>query len=497
MVKATWEKISDHKARYEVEISVEEMERAVDQAYRKLVPRLNVPGFRKGKAPRVIVERMLGREALWEEAVEEAVAPAYDEAVAQSGLEPIGRPEVNVTKLAVDEPLVFTAEVDVKPEVQLGAYEGLEIERDEANVPDGEVEAQLQRLAEANAQLVPKAGEGVKAEAGDFVTIDFEGFLGDEPFAGGKGENYDLELGSGQFIPGFEDQLIGAEPGEERDVKVTFPEQYHAEHLAGQDAVFKVKVHAIKHKEVPPVDDELAKATGRFETLQELRQDLENRLQQAAEEAAQHAYEGRVIEAVVAGATVEPPPLLVERRTESMIQDLAERMRYQGVDLDAQLEHEGKTREDLASDFAESAKLSVKTDLVLEAVAKAVGLTVTDDEIKAEADRLARPYGKQAAEMRRFLLRENSAALRDSLLRQKAHQHLIERQTPVKAKPADETKAAAKPKKETKPKAEAKPKAETKAKAETKTKAKAETKPKAAAKPKAKASDESGEAKSE
>lgn len=445
MVKATWEKLSDHKARYEVEISVEDMEKAMDQAYRKLVPRLNIPGFRKGKAPRLMVERMIGREALLEEAVEEAVPPAYTEAVEQSGLEPIAQPEVNVTKLEDGEPLVFTAEVDIKPEVKLGEYEGLDIEREEAVVPEGEVESQLERIASQHAQLVPKEGEDVKAESGDFVTIDFEGFLGDTPFEGGAAENHDLELGSGNFIPGFEDQLIGAAAGEERDVKVTFPEEYHAEHLAGEEAVFKVKVHAIKKKEVPAIDDELAKATGRFETLQELRQDLENRLTQAAEEAAQHAFEARVIEAVVGQATVEPSPLLVERRIETMVDDLADRMRYQGVDLDAQLEHEGKTREDLQGDFAESAQQSVKTDLVLEAVAKAAGLTVTDVEVTAEAERLSRPYGKQAGQMRRYLLQENAAGLRISLLRQKAHKHLIEKQNAVPAKAAEAVAEATEP----------------------------------------------------
>lgn len=449
-MKASWERVAADRAKFEVEVPAERVSRAFERAYRKLVQRVNIPGFRRGKAPRPILERYIGKGALAEEALDEVLPEAYGEAVRQSGLDPIDRPQLDVEKIEDGEPLVFKAEVPVKPEVELGPYRDLEIERETPRVTEEDVAAQLELLAERQTQLVTHDGP---AEPGHFVVIDFKGFVDGQPFEGGEAKEYLLPLGRGTFIPGFEDQLIGVRAGEEREVRVTFPADYGAVHLAGKEATFQVKVHEVKRREKPAIDDELARGLGRFQSLQELRADLTNRLQQAADEAANRLFEGRIVEKVAAASKVEPPEVLVHRRIHGMIDDLFDRVRSQGVDPAEFLQSAGKTSDDLHREFHEPARQAVKVDLVLEAIAKREGLTVADDEVRAEIERSVRPYGPQAEAMRRLLLSpDRFAAIREALLRDKARRHLGTLQKPVEKvvsarevlepKPAPATEAA-------------------------------------------------------
>lgn len=428
-MKASWERVGADRARFEVEVPAERVSRAFERAYRKVVQKVNVPGFRRGKAPRPILERFVGKGALAEEALDEVLPEAYGEAVRQSGLDPIDRPQLDVEKMEDGEPLVFKAEVPVKPEVQLGTYRDLEVEREVPEVSEADVAAQLDLLAERQTQLVTHDGP---AETGHYAVIDFTGYADGQPFEGGQASDYVLPLGSGTFIPGFEDQLFGARAGEEREVRVAFPADYNAAHLAGKDATFEVKVNEVKRREKPAIDDELARGLGRFQSLQELQADLTNRLQQAADEAATRLYEGRIVEKVAAASEVEPPEVLVHRRVHSMMDDLFDRVRSQGVDPAQFLQSAGKTTDDLHREFHDPAKKAVKVDLVLEAIARREGLTVGDDEVRAEIERSVRPYDEQAEAMRRLLLSpDRFAAIREALLRDKARKHLGTLQKPV------------------------------------------------------------------
>lgn len=431
-MKSSWEKLENSRAKFEVEVPVEVVNQALENAYKKIVKKVNIPGFRKGKSPRFMVERYVGKGALMEEALDEVVPMAYNQAVNDSGLSPVDRPEIDLVKIEDNQPLVFTAAVTVKPEVRLGQYKDLEIEHQNPVVKDEDVDRQLQALADRQAQLVAHEGS---AEKGYFVVIDFEGFVDGEAFPGGKAEGYSLELGSGSFIPGFEDGLIGASAGEEREIKVKFPDDYQADHLAGKDTIFKCKVNEVKRKEIPPIDDELAKAVGAFQSLQELRSDLTNRLNTAAEEASQKAFENRILGKLLETSEVEVPGVMVDRRVHRMIDEFGERLAAQGLKIDDFLARTGKTHEDMHQEFTEPASRAVKTDLILEAVAKAEGLAVTEDDIKAEVNRVAQSYGAKAPAVREYLTSpDNLPPLREALLRDKALRHLATLQQPFEAK---------------------------------------------------------------
>ncbi len=431
-MKTTWERLENSRAKFEVEVPVEVVNQALERAYRKVVKKVNIPGFRKGKAPRFMVERYAGKGALMEEALDEVLPVAYNQAVSESGLSPVDRPQIDLVKLEDDQPLVFTAEVTVRPEVKLGQYKDLEIERENPEVTDDEVDRQLEAMAVRQAQLIAHDGP---AEKGHFVVIDFEGFVDDQAFPGGKAEGYTLELGSGSFIPGFEDGLIGALTGEEREVKVKFPDDYQADHLAGKDAVFNCRVNEVKRKEIPPVDDELAKAAGDFKSLQELRSDLTNRLKMAAEDAAQRAFENRILSKLLETSEVEVPNVMIDRRVHRMIDEFGDRLGAQGMKIDDFMARTGKTYEDMHKEFAEPAARAVKSDLILEAVARAESLVVAEEDVKAEVNRLAQYYGDQAQAFREYLTSpDNLARLREALLRDKAVKHLAALQKPIELK---------------------------------------------------------------
>jgi len=428
-MKATWDKLEKNWMQFEVEVEAEQFAKAIDAAFRKLSQRATIPGFRPGKAPRALFERNYGKQTLVQEAVEELLPRAYGEAVEQNKVEPIDQPEVDLVQAEEGKPFIFKGKVQVSPEVTLGKLSGFGIERPAGTVTEEQIDQQLTQLRERMATLV--TDDAAEVKQGTFAIIDFEGFVGDEAFEGGKGENYTLEIGSGSFIPGFEEQLIGAKAGESREVKVTFPEQYHAEQLAGKEALFKVTVRELKRKELPELNDEFAAEVSRFQTVAELRADIEKRLADTAKGNAEKEFQNKVVEAVAAEATVELPHVLVHRRVHDMIHEFEHNLTAQGLSLEYWAQATGKTEHDLHEELEEPAKKNVKTDLVLGAVAKADGLTVAESEIEAEFDQMLARYKGQEKEIKQLRKNPNyRERLRDSLLVQKTIDHLVNLNAP-------------------------------------------------------------------
>ncbi|WP_374713433.1 trigger factor [Symbiobacterium terraclitae] len=423
-MKATWDKLEKNWMQFEVEVEASEFSKSIEAAFRKMNQQVTIPGFRRGKAPRAIFERMYGKEALVQEAVEQLLPRAYGQAVEQGQVEPIAQPEIELVQAEEGRPFIFKGKVQVLPEVTLGRLSGFGIEKTVPEITDEQVEEQLNALRERLATLVSdEAGEVVN---GSFAVIDFEGFIDGEPFEGGKGEGYTLEIGSGTFIPGFEEGLLGAKAGETRDVNVTFPEEYHAEHLAGKPAVFKVTVQEVKKKELPELNDEFAQQVSPFKTVEELRGDIKNRLTEAAQQNAEREFRNKIVEAVTNDAAVEVPEVMVSDKVHDMIHDFEHQLAQQGFTLEMWHRVTGKTHEDLHKEFGPRAEQAVKTDLVLAAVAKREGLTVSEAEIEAEFDRLLAMYPRQKADIER--LRKNAgyrARMREDLLAQKAVEHLV------------------------------------------------------------------------
>lgn len=400
-MKVNLEKIEKNVAALEIEVDQEKFAEAVEKAFRKLAPKVNVPGFRKGKAPRAMIERKLGKEYIWEEAMDFIVPEAYFEALQETKTEPIDRPKVEVVQLEDGKPFIFKAIVEVRPEVKLSQYIGLEAEKQAVEVSDEDVAKELDRLRERHAQLVP-VEEGA-AGMQDITVIDFEGFVDEVAFPGGKGTDYSLELGSGSFIPGFEEQLVGAKAGEEQEVKVTFPENYQAAELAGKDAVFKVTVKGIKRKELAVLDDEFAKDVSEFESLEELKADIRNRLEKEAAKRADHALKDGLVDKVVTDSEVEIPDTMIEQRIDSMLQNMNQRLSMQGLSIEDYLKYSGTNVENLRNDYRERAAKDVKVDLVLEAIAKAENIGVTDEDIDARVEEMAAQYKQEPGVFRQWM----------------------------------------------------------------------------------------------
>lgn len=423
-MKATWDRLEKNWMQFTVEVPADRFSAAVERAYRKLVQQARIPGFRPGKAPRFIFERYYGKESLLREAVDMLLPEAYGAAVEEANVEPIDQPEIDLEQVGEGQPLVFRGKVQVKPEVKLGPLTGFGITRAEAVVTPEQVDEQVNRLRERMAQLVPDESGAVAT--GSFAVIDFEGFVDGEPLQGGKGEGYTLEVGSNTFIPGFEEQLVGARVGETREVKVTFPEDYHAEHLRGKAASFNVTVKEVKRKELPALDDAFAASVSRFQTLQELRSDLENKLKETARAQAERDFRNKLLEAVADAAAVELPEVLVHRRIHTLIDDFAHQLSHQGMSLDDYARATGKDHDALHAEFAEPARKGVRADLVLDAVARQENLAVSEAEVDAEFDAMATLYKNQANDIHK--LRRNPEyreRVRETLLRQKAIAHLV------------------------------------------------------------------------
>lgn len=424
-MKATWDRLEKNVVQFAVEVEAERLTQAMDGAFRKLNGKANIRGFRKGKAPRFIYERYYGKAAILEEALTQLIPQAFNEAVNESGLEPIDEPQFDLETAEEGKDLSFKAKVEVKPEVKLGRLKGFDgIKYETPLVTEIQVDEQLEALRERAAQLVPD--DSGLVQRGSFAVIDFEGFLSGEPFEGGKAEDFNLEIGGGRFVPGFEEQLEGAQVGDAKDINVTFPEDYQASNLAGKEVVFKVKVKDLKKKELPEVDDSFAQQVSRFQTLQELRDDLTNRLKEAAEREAKRAFEDKLVQAVVADAEVEVPEVLVHRRQHTLLHDLEHDMQSRGISMEQYMQITNKDQQQIHNEMREPALASMKNSLVLEAVAVQEGITVGDDEVEAEIDKMVASFGNEAAARKRQLQSnpEYFERIRYSLSVQKAVQHL-------------------------------------------------------------------------
>jgi trigger factor len=395
------ENVEKNMVRLEIELDAATFEDGVKKAYFKNVRKFNVPGFRKGKAPRNIIERYYGEQVFYEDAINEVFPEAYEKAVEENKLEPVERPSIDIKQIGKGENLVLTATVTVKPEVELGQYKAVEVEKKTVLVTEDDVEKEIASVADKNSRLVTVDDRAI--QNGDTTVIDFEGFLDGVAFDGGKGEDYSLVIGSGHFIPGFEEQLVGVSAGADVDVNVTFPEDYQQKELAGKLANFKVKVKEIKVKEVPQIDDEFAKDVSEFDTLEEYKADIRKKLTEAAEHKAKHETEDEVIKEVVENAKVDVPDVMVENRIDSIVRDFDYRLRYQGLELAKYLEIMGRTMEEFRSEFKERAADEVKTQLVLEKVKTTEEITAGEEEIQAELAELAKNYNQDVEEFKKHV----------------------------------------------------------------------------------------------
>jgi trigger factor len=399
------EQIEKNLSKLTFEVSAERFEQGMQKAYRKNVKKFNIPGFRKGKAPRAIVEKYYGKNVFYNDAIDDVLPEAYAEALKESELESVARPEIDIEEIKDGEPIVFTALVTTKPEVKLGEYKGVEIDKIEYPVTDEDVDNAVEDERKKNARMI--SVDDRAAENGDIVTIDFEGFVDGEPFDGGKGEEYDLEIGSGTFIQGFEEQVIGAKVGDDIEVKVTFPEEYHADTLAGKDAVFKVKVHEIKMRELPEADDDFASEVSEFDTINEYKKDIKAKLEKSAEHRAKHATEDAVIDAVVENSEVELPEAMVEGQIDRLVSDFAQRLSYQGVSVDMYLKYTGTTMEAFRAQFKQQAEKQLRGSLVLEAIGKAEGIEVGEEELELQIVDMAKQYNMETDKLKELLRPED------------------------------------------------------------------------------------------
>ena len=418
-----WEKQEGNEGVLTVEVDADTFNKALDDAFKKVVKQVSIPGFRKGKVPRGLFEQRFGVEALYQDALDILLPVEYPKAVEEAGIEPVDRPEIDVEKIEKGENLIFTAKVTVKPEVKLGEYKGLGVEKDDTAVTDEDVQNELKSLQERQAELVVK--EDGKVEEGDTVVLDFEGFVDGEAFEGGKAENYSLEVGSGSFIPGFEDQLVGLEAGAEKDVEVTFPEEYHAEELAGKPAVFKVKIHEIKAKELPDLDDEFAKDIDEeVETLAELTEKTKKRLEEAKENEADAKLREELVLKASENAEADVPQAMIDTELDRMLKEFEQRLQMQGMNLELYTQFSGQDENALKEQMKEDAAKRVKSNLTLEAIAQAENLEVTDEEVEAELTKMAEAYNMPVENIKQAI--GSTDAMKEDLKVRKAIDFLVE-----------------------------------------------------------------------
>lgn len=395
------EKLEHNMAKLTIEVPETELEAAIEKAYQKQKKSISLPGFRKGKAPRVMIEKMYGKGVFLEEAANSLIPVQYSLAAGESGLEIVSQPTIDVTRLEPGKSFIFTAEVAVKPEVTLGEYKGVEVEKQNTEVLDEEVEAEILKERESNSRMIDVEDRAV--EDGDTVNLDFEGFVDGEAFEGGKGEGYPLVIGSNAFIPGFEEQLIGAGIDEEKVVNVTFPEDYHAEDLKGKEAVFKCKVNRIQKKELPEVDDEFAKDVSEFDTLEEYKADIRKKLAEEKEKDAQRAKEDAVINKIIETTEMDIPDAMVDAQIDQMADDFGRRMQSQGLSLEQYFQFTGLTMEKLRDELKPQALKRIQTRLVLEKIAEVEDIQPTEEQIDEEINKMAEMYKMEADKLKEML----------------------------------------------------------------------------------------------
>ena len=384
------ETLEKNMAKLVIEVSAEEFEKALQAAYNKNKSKISIPGFRKGKVPRQMVEKMYGPSFFYEDAANMLIPVEYDKAAAECGLEIVSRPVIDVEQIEKGKAFIFTAEVAVKPEVTLGEYKGIEVAKAEVEVTEEEVAAELEKEREKNARTISVEDRAV--ENGDMIMLDFEGFVNGVAFDGGKGENYPLTIGSNAFIPGFEDQLVGAKIGEEVEVNVTFPEEYQAKELAGCPAVFKCKVNEIKVKELPELDDDFAQDVSKFDTLAEYKEDIQAKLAANKADAAKRAKEDAVIEKIIENATMEIPEAMIDTQARQLVDEFAQRVQAQGLSFEQYLQFTGMNLDTALEQMKPNAVKRIQSRLVLEAVVKAENIEISDEDVKAEIAKMAETY---------------------------------------------------------------------------------------------------------
>ena len=418
------EKLEKNMAKLTIEVPASELEKALQSAYMKQKNKISLPGFRKGKVPRQMIEKMYGAEIFYDDAANALIPKAYADAYDECELDIVSRPEIDVVQIEKGKDFIFTATVATKPEVTLGEYKGLEVDKVSTRVTQKEVDAKIQEEAEKNARTITVEDRAV--QDGDEVVLDFEGFVDGVAFEGGKGENYPLTIGSGSFIPGFEEQLVGAEAEKEVEVKVTFPEDYHAEDLKGKEAVFKCTVHEIKAKELPEIDDEFAAEVSEFDTLEEYKADVKAKIKEQKAAEGKAIQEDQVVEQAVKNATYELPEAMVETQAEQMANDFAQRMQSQGLTMEQYFQFTGTTAEQMMEDLKPQAVKRIETRLVLEAIAKAENIEISDEKLDEEIGKMAEAYKMEADKLKEFMGENEKKQMKEDMAVQEAITFLVD-----------------------------------------------------------------------
>ena len=433
------EKLEKNMAKLTIEVAAEELEKAIESAYRKNKNKISVPGFRKGKVPRQMIEKMYGKAVFYEDAANELIPTAYEKALDECEETIVSSPKIEVTQIEAGKPFIFTAEVALKPEVKLGKYKGVKVPKAETEVSEEEVNAAVEKERESNARTVSIEDRAVKD--GDITTLDFEGFVDGVAFEGGKGENYPLTIGSGAFIPGFEEQLVGAEIGKEVEVNVTFPEEYQAKELAGKAAVFKCTVKEIKEKQLPGLDDEFASEVSEFETLAEYKEDVKKKLTEQKEKDAKNAREEAAIKAVVEDSDMEIPEPMIETQQRQMVDEFAQRLSMQGLSLEQYFQFTGLTTEKMLEQVKPQAENRIKSRLVLEAVVAKEGIEPTEEEVEEELKTIGEAYQMELDKVKELLDEKAMKQIKEDMAVRKAADFVVENAKEEKPKKAKAAKA--------------------------------------------------------
>lgn len=418
------EKMENNIATLEITVSAEKLEQGMAKSYSKNVKKFNISGFRKGKAPRKIIESHYGEGVFYEDAINEVCPEAYEEAIKEHKLDTVDRPNIDIVEIQSGKGLIFKAEVTLKPQVTLGEYKGIEVSKKEYNVSDEDVNKEIETMREKNARIVEVTDRPVKD--GDIAIINFMGFVDEVQFEGGTAENHKLEIGSGQFIPGFEEQLISAEIGKEVDVKVTFPEEYGSQDLAGKDAVFKVTVNEIKEKQLVELDDEFAKDVSEFDTLDELKADIRSKREEEAKKMAKQQYEDEVIKKIVEGVNVEIPDVMVDTQVNMMMRDFDYQLKNQGLNLDTYMKYMNKSVDELKETYKPMALNRVKSQLVLEEISKVENVQVSEEQLNEELEKTAKTYNQELESFKKALREEDIEYIKDGVVIQKTIDFLVE-----------------------------------------------------------------------
>ncbi|MCR5669837.1 MAG: trigger factor [Butyrivibrio sp.] len=423
-MSVTVEKLENSMAKLRIVVSAEDFEKALQSAYNKNKGKIQIPGFRKGKAPRKMIEQMYGKGVFYEDAANELIESEYPKAATECGEDVVSSPKIDVEQIEAGKEFIFTAEVALKPPVKLGKYKGIEVEAMDLTVTDEEVDAEIDKQRSQNARTVDVTGRAV--QDGDIVNLDFEGFVDGVAFQGGKGTDYPLTIGSGAFIPGFEEQLIGFKVGQEGDVNVKFPEDYQAEELAGKDATFKCKINTIRAKELPELNDEFASDVSEFDTLAEYKEDLKKKLETRKENEEKAKREDAVVRAVIEDAEMELPEAMVETQQRQMVNEFAQRLQMQGMNIDQYLQYTGNTVDKMLEQVKPQAIDRIKSRLVLEAVAAKEKIEVTEEEFQAELEKMAGQYRMELDKLKELMSEEEQKQMKDDLAVQKAADFLVE-----------------------------------------------------------------------